>query len=51
MICDWPGCQRSWGFDGAGISGMKGSLPKWVPGIPRRYFESLMSYDVKEFEP
>lgn len=38
---------------------MKYSLPKWVPGLTRRlycedkdaYFESLMSYDVEEFEP
>jgi hypothetical protein len=49
----------SLGFDGASISGMKYSLPKWVSGITRQlycedkdaYFESLMSHDVKEFEP
>ncbi|PTL81503.1 FAD/NAD(P)-binding protein [Vitiosangium sp. GDMCC 1.1324] len=53
------GCLLSLGFGGASISGMKYSLPKLVSGITRQlycddkdaYFESLMSYDVKEFEP
>jgi FAD-dependent urate hydroxylase len=53
------GCLLSLGFGGASISGMKYSLPKLVSGITRQlycddkdaYFESLMTYDVKEFEP
>jgi hypothetical protein len=57
--------KRSWvvpwkmGFGGASISGMKYSLPKLVSAITRQlyredkdaHFESLMSFDVKEFEP
>jgi cation diffusion facilitator CzcD-associated flavoprotein CzcO len=53
------GCLLSLGFGGASISGMKYSLPKLINGITRQlyfedkdaYFESLMKYDVKEFEP
>jgi cation diffusion facilitator CzcD-associated flavoprotein CzcO len=53
------GCLLSLGFGGASISGMKYSLPKLVSALTRQfyredkdaYFESLMSFDVKEFEP
>ncbi|SEL34221.1 Predicted flavoprotein CzcO associated with the cation diffusion facilitator CzcD [Stigmatella aurantiaca] len=49
----------SLGFGGASISGLKYSLPRLVSGITRQlyledkdaFFESLMTYDVKEFEP
>jgi cation diffusion facilitator CzcD-associated flavoprotein CzcO len=53
------GCLLSLGFGGASISGMKYSLPKLVSAITRQlycedkdaHFESLMNFDVKEFEP
>src|SRR6218665_1833511 len=49
----------SLGLGGASISGMKYSLPRLVSGITRQlyvedkdaYFDSLMKFDVKEFEP
>ncbi|EPX61282.1 hypothetical protein D187_001065 [Cystobacter fuscus DSM 2262] len=53
------GCLLSLGFGGASISGMKYSLPRLVAGITRQlyledkdaYFDSLMKFDLKEFEP
>jgi cation diffusion facilitator CzcD-associated flavoprotein CzcO len=53
------GCLLSLGFGGASISGMKYSLPKLVSGITRQlylddkdaFFDSLMKFDLKEFEP
>ena len=53
------GCLPSLGFGGASISGLKYSLPKLVSGITKQlylddkdaFFDSLMKFDVKEFEP
>ncbi len=53
------GCLLSLGFGGASISGMKYSLPKLVAGVTKQlylddreaFFQSLASYDEKEFEP